>query len=127
MANILFTTFGSYGDLHPYLAIGLELRARGHDVAIATSASYRAKVESEGIGFHPVRPDVSLDDREMLAYIFDRWRGSERIIRYVASIVHESYEDTLPAVRGADLVTTDVWTSMGFEAEADARRKAFAR
>ena len=29
------------------------------------------------------------------------------------------------AVKGADLVTTDVWTSMGFEAEADARTQAF--
>ncbi len=29
------------------------------------------------------------------------------------------------AVRGADLVNTDVWTSMGFEAEALAREKAF--
>ncbi|HET9578980.1 MAG TPA: ornithine carbamoyltransferase [Usitatibacter sp.] len=30
------------------------------------------------------------------------------------------------AAEGADLVTTDVWTSMGFEAESDARLKAFA-
>ena len=30
------------------------------------------------------------------------------------------------ACRGADLVTTDVWTSMGFEAENDARQRAFA-
>lgn len=29
-------------------------------------------------------------------------------------------------MRGADLVTTDVWTSMGFEAENEARLKAFA-
>jgi ornithine carbamoyltransferase len=29
------------------------------------------------------------------------------------------------AAAGADLVTTDVWTSMGFEAQADARQKAF--
>ncbi|HTT10595.1 MAG TPA: ornithine carbamoyltransferase [Burkholderiaceae bacterium] len=32
----------------------------------------------------------------------------------------------LDAARGADLVTTDVWTSMGFEAENEARRRAFA-
>jgi ornithine carbamoyltransferase len=32
----------------------------------------------------------------------------------------------MEACRGADLVTTDVWTSMGYEAENDERRKAFA-
>ena len=32
----------------------------------------------------------------------------------------------MEACRGADLVTTDVWTSMGFEAENEARAKAFA-
>jgi ornithine carbamoyltransferase len=37
----------------------------------------------------------------------------------------EAFRDPLEAVRGADLVTTDVWTSMGFEAENEARKKAF--
>jgi len=36
------------------------------------------------------------------------------------------FSDPLQACNGADLVTTDVWTSMGYEAENDARRQAFA-
>ncbi|MBU3719672.1 MAG: ornithine carbamoyltransferase [Burkholderiaceae bacterium] len=38
----------------------------------------------------------------------------------------EQFSDPMEAARGADLVTTDVWTSMGFESENEARRKAFA-
>ena len=38
----------------------------------------------------------------------------------------EQFADPVDACRGADLVTTDVWTSMGFEAENEARMKAFA-
>jgi ornithine carbamoyltransferase len=36
------------------------------------------------------------------------------------------FPDPMQAVRGADLVTTDVWTSMGFEAENEVRAKAFS-
>ena len=39
---------------------------------------------------------------------------------------YEEFADPMDAARGADLVTTDVWISMGFERENDARRKAFA-
>jgi ornithine carbamoyltransferase len=35
------------------------------------------------------------------------------------------FADPMEAVKGAHLVTTDVWTSMGFEGEEEARRKAF--
>jgi ornithine carbamoyltransferase len=39
---------------------------------------------------------------------------------------YKVFKDPMEACRGADLVTTDVWTSMGYESENDERRKAFA-
>ncbi|MFM2075055.1 MAG: ornithine carbamoyltransferase [Pseudomonadota bacterium] len=38
---------------------------------------------------------------------------------------YQVFDSPLDACRGADLVTTDVWTSMGFEAENEVRRAAF--
>ena len=38
----------------------------------------------------------------------------------------EEFADPMEACKGADLVTTDVWTSMGFEAENEERKKDFA-
>jgi ornithine carbamoyltransferase len=40
--------------------------------------------------------------------------------------VLKEFDDPLQACKGSDLVTTDVWTSMGYEAENDVRRQAFA-
>ena len=39
---------------------------------------------------------------------------------------YKVFSNPMDACSGADLVTTDVWTSMGFEAENEARKKAFA-
>jgi len=39
---------------------------------------------------------------------------------------YRSFADPMEAAAGADLVTTDVWTSMGYEGETNARAQAFA-
>ena len=39
---------------------------------------------------------------------------------------YKVFKDPMQACAGADMVTTDVWTSMGFEAENEARKTAFA-
>jgi ornithine carbamoyltransferase len=38
---------------------------------------------------------------------------------------YRTFKHPLEACQGADLVTTDVWTSMGYESENEERRKAF--
>lgn len=40
---------------------------------------------------------------------------------------YKVFKDPKEACKGADLVTTDVWTSMGYEAENEVRRAAFAQ
>ena len=45
--------------------------------------------------------------------------------RVTAGEHFQIFADPMQAASGADLVTTDVWTSMGYEAENDARTKAF--
>ncbi len=109
MAHIVLNTFGSFGDLHPYLALALGLKARGHYPVIATSAVYRAKVQAEGIGFAPVRPDVGelLDRPDFVKKLWHPRRGSEYLIRdYLIPHARESFEDLREACQEADLLLT---------------------
>lgn len=56
MARILITTHGSRGDVHPFLALGHGLRARGHMVRFAVAEQWRSLVEGEGFAVAPL-PD----------------------------------------------------------------------
>jgi len=51
MPRFVLTPVGSGGDVHPYLGIGRELKARGHEVIVIVNAAFRRSVEREGLGF----------------------------------------------------------------------------
>jgi UDP:flavonoid glycosyltransferase YjiC (YdhE family) len=107
VSRIVLTTLGSLGDLHPYLAIARELTARGHTAVLATSEMYRARVEAEGVPFHPVRPDLRpvLEPPGALARHMDAAHGPERVVReLVVPFLADTYEDTLAAAAGAELL-----------------------
>jgi UDP:flavonoid glycosyltransferase YjiC (YdhE family) len=53
----IITNFGSAGDVHPYLALIMELKRRGHDVAFAFSPQFRSAIEQHGVEFIPIGPD----------------------------------------------------------------------
>jgi ornithine carbamoyltransferase len=63
---------------------------------------------------------ASPEGYELPAAVVD---GASRVARHAAKI--RLFRDPAEAVHGADAVYTDVWTSMGQEAEAAARAKAF--
>jgi rhamnosyltransferase subunit B len=108
-ARIVFTTWGSLGDLHPYMALALDLQRRGHDVAIATVPGWRAHVEAAGLECLPMRPDVPPEEgsREIVRRILDPREGPPYLFREVfAPALRDTYEDTLAAARGADLLVS---------------------
>lgn len=114
--RIVLTTFGSFGDVHPYIAVGLELKARGHKAIIATSPLYRDKIEATGLGFHPVRPELRppQEDPELVAKIMDVKKGSEFLFReLLIPHLRDGYEDLREAARDADLLVTHVITLAG--------------
>ena len=47
--RIILNTFGSFGDIHPYMALALELQARGHEPVMATMEFYREKITGAGL------------------------------------------------------------------------------
>ncbi len=107
--RIVLTTFGSLGDLHPYIAIALGLQERGHEVIIATSGYYRQKIEALGIGFRSVRPDFTTleADLDLMRRAMDCRTGTKCIIcELMMPVLRDSYTDNLAAVEGADLVVS---------------------
>ncbi len=108
--RIVLTSVGSFGDLHPFIATGLALRARGVEAVIAASDEYRTKVEAEGLVFHAVRPslqrvlaDTGLDAAGIVSEVA---RSSTLFLvdKTIVPYLEQSFQDLTEAMRGADLV-----------------------
>ena len=110
--RIVLATHGTLGDLHPYLAIALELQARGHKPVIATSEYHRRKIEAAGVEFHAIRPNISFDDRELHRRLTEPKHGLERVIReFMLPVLRTTYDDLLAVVQkdgGADLLISQM-------------------
>ncbi len=105
--RIVLFTWGSFGDLHPYIALAQGLKARGHRPAIATVAFYREKIEGMGLDFFPLRPNLpSFDQVPTLARRWMQGRGGTRsVVRdTLMPSLRLMYEDAVTAAQGADLL-----------------------
>lgn len=108
MSRIVLTTIGSFGDLHPKIAIALELRKRGHDVVFATHQEYQNKIESLGFEFRRIRPDnTALNDPQEMARMMDLKTGTEYVIKnWVCANLRETYTDLMDSAENADFIIT---------------------
>lgn len=106
MSRIVVTTLGTLGDLHPMIAIALELRQRGHDVVFVTHQVYQSKLEALNFEFHSMRPDfTAMNDPQEMARMMDLKTGQEYMVRQWATpSLREMYTDLLNVAKGADFI-----------------------
>ena len=117
--RVVISTVGSFGDVHPYVAVALELKRRGHRPVIATSEIYREKTDALGLELHAVPPDLPGYDRpeevaRMIEELVDTKKGPERVFeRFINPHLRGMYDALAEATRDADLLVTHILSLAG--------------
>jgi UDP:flavonoid glycosyltransferase YjiC (YdhE family) len=118
--RITILTVGSRGDVQPYVALGLGLKAAGHTVKVATASNFAAFVTGYGLEFAPLSGDM-LQLMQSEAGLQAMERGNiigfmRKAIDAIEPMVDKMAHDALEACRDADAIVAA--TSMVFPAEA---------
>jgi len=104
--KITVNTFGTRGDIQPYIALSLGLQAAGHEVRIVTHQIFESFVKKHGLGFYP----LDLDPRQVLINqaLSELGNNTIRITRWMEenyqSALRDIFKVTLDACRDADLM-----------------------
>jgi len=107
--RVVLATFGSLGDLHPYLAIAREIAARGHLPVVATTDYHADAVRAAGIEFAAVAPaaDVFPEMRALVQRLFHPLTGPRYMIREVVMPhVRAAYADLHRIAADADVLVS---------------------
>jgi len=94
--HILILLVGSQGDVQPFVAFGLGLQKRGHEVRIAAHVQFRDFVKKHGLDYFPLKGDP----QELMLFMVnhpDMVTLSQREIEMKKHTMREIYDSTYMA------------------------------
>ena len=114
VARILLVSWGSYGDIYPYVGLAIELKQRGHAAVLATAEYYRPLIESLGFEFHPMGPMIEPADHALVERVLDPVRGADVLIKeLLLPSLEADYAAPDHAAQQADVMVTHPITFAG--------------
>ena len=118
--NILIPTIGSRGDVQPFIALAQGLARAGFTVTLASHPVMRALVESHGVTFAPIGPDIDLSQKvaDLRQRSPNLALGLLRGMRFSFDMLERSHDDILALCQQADLVVVPAQSAAG-KNEAD--------
>jgi sterol 3beta-glucosyltransferase len=102
--NITILTFGSRGDVQPFLPLSLGLMARRHKVILAAPARFKSLVEEHGITFFPLAGDPEDLSRRLNDAGYNFIKQMRELMSHAVDIGAEMVRQTEEACRDADLI-----------------------
>jgi rhamnosyltransferase subunit B len=112
--NILLPTLGSAGDVHPFIGLGIALKARGHRATVLTNPYFQSLIEAQGLGFLPVG---SLADVESALADPDLWHARKGFAVVARRVILPSIETEYRHIEAhADANTVVAASSISFGA-----------
>jgi UDP:flavonoid glycosyltransferase YjiC (YdhE family) len=96
--RVLLNTIGTAGDVHPYIALALALKARGHEAVILANPFFAARINGAGVGFWPVGTEA-----EYVAFVkaSDLAAGRRSVGHVLSNLIVPSFSPCLDAVDSA--------------------------
>ena len=90
--RILLAPYGSSGDVHPFVGLGLALKARGHDVEMLTIHYFGHLAKSHGIPFEAIGEEGQFEEALENSDIWHRTRSLAALSKGVIRGMRNCYE-----------------------------------
>lgn len=119
--KICILTFGTRGDVQPYIALGAGLKASGHEVTVATLDEFKPLVTRHGLAHDTLRGDF------LKAAQSPEGRGNPlKLIRQYVEMARETLEDEWGSAQKADALIYNSAALGGFHIAEKLGVPAFA-
>lgn len=103
--KILLSSIGTRGDVQPILALALELQALGHHPLVCAAPNFQTWVESFGIAFTPIGPDLEQWTRASAEAPKTAQKPTEEQQRqFTSHYVADQFRVMTQAAQGCDLM-----------------------
>ncbi len=102
--KITILTYGSRGDVQPFLPLSLGLMARGHSVKLAAPVRFKSLIEQHGIDFVPLAGDPEELSRRLNDAGYNLLKTLRELMEHAVEIGADVVRQVDEACKGADLI-----------------------
>ena len=108
MARIALLSWGSHGDILPFVALAQRLKASGHEVLLAAQPQHADFVLQQNCPFHALGPaTTSADYQRLMIRLLDETNPRKQLRELLQTLLLPSlaaqYQDSLSALASADV------------------------